>query len=253
MPKKSTVKSKAQREALKDRTNIRDASDTEEIEDFGDETEQSANGGSAGAKQMTKKSRAGKETEDVEGPVKKKARTQKSKTTNGDAEEARAAPKTAASGARKTAATKRAPSAEPERVIPETQPIQEDITESVEADAEGMEVDNPPAPQRAQRDARHEIQRARSTSVQRQLQSHGIQPRARSVSQQPRHFSRDRSPSDAGRRVADADGKRKLADMTSKYEDMRLKYESLQELGRNGAESNFDKLKRATDQRAKGE
>lgn len=52
--------------------------------------------------------------------------------------------------------------------------------------------------------------------------------------------------------MADSDIKRKLAEMTSQYEDVRLKYESLHEIGRNGAETNFEKLKRASDQKAKG-
>ena len=58
--------------------------------------------------------------------------------------------------------------------------------------------------------------------------------------------------SDTERRLAESDAKKKLHDMTRKYEDMRIKYESLQDLVQNAADSNFDKLKRASDERAKG-
>lgn len=59
--------------------------------------------------------------------------------------------------------------------------------------------------------------------------------------------------SDNERRIADSDARKKLQGMTRKYEDMRLKYESLQELAQNSAESNFEKLKRASDEKTKGE
>lgn len=40
--------------------------------------------------------------------------------------------------------------------------------------------------------------------------------------------------------------------MTRKFDDMRMKYDSLQELAQNAAETNFDKLKKASDEKTKG-
>jgi len=234
-PKKAPAKTKAQREALKDRTNIRDASDAEEVEDIVDEDEQNA------PRPKAKKARAANTSDDTDAPAKKRARATKAKSEDAKVEIAPVAQ------SRKTAVQKRAVSAEPMRIIPETQTV-EDVSESVEIDPDQMEIENQPTPEHVQR----ALQRARSASVQRQMQAHGVGRRGRSISRQPHHYSREPSASDATRRMAESDSKRKLAEMTSNYEDMRLKYESLQELGRNGAESNFDKLKRATDQRAKG-
>ena len=39
--------------------------------------------------------------------------------------------------------------------------------------------------------------------------------------------------------------------MTRKYENLNLKYQNIQELGQSQSESNFEKLKRASDQKAK--
>jgi len=233
-PKKAPAKTKAQREALKDRTNIRDASDEEEVDEVMDEEENAP-------KPKAKKARTADTSEDTDAPAKKRARATKAKSDDAKVENA------PATKSRKTAVQKRAASAEPMRIIPETQTV-EDVSESVEIDPGQMEVENQPTPEHVQR----ALQRARSASVQRSLQTNGAGKRGRSASQQPHHYSRERSASDATRRTAESESKRKLAEMTSNYEDMRLKYESLQELGRNGAESNFDKLKRATDQRAKG-
>ena len=239
--KKATTKTKAQREALKDRTNIRDTSDTEEVEDFIDEDV-------APVKSKAKKSRPAKENEDDDAPPKKKPRAQKAKPAAVDAEDAATelVPKPS-SGVRKAATTKRAQSVEPMRIIPETQPMH-DISESIEIEHTNMDIDQEPTPEKVS----HFVQRARSVSQQRQAPTHAIPARARSTSQQPRPFSRGRSASEAERRVADSESRKALKEMTSRYEDMQLKYQSLCELGQSGAESNFDKLKRATDQKARG-
>jgi hypothetical protein len=42
-----------------------------------------------------------------------------------------------------------------------------------------------------------------------------------------------------------------VKELTKKYENLQLKYESLEDLGKNDAETNFEKLKRASDQKAK--
>ncbi|KAF1344321.1 chromosome segregation protein Csm1/Pcs1-domain-containing protein [Delphinella strobiligena] len=114
-----------------------------------------------------------------------------------------------------------------------------------------MEVDHePPAPPPPVLKVAH---RARSSSQQRQSLPHAIPQRARSTSVQPRTFSTSRagSVSDNERRIAESDAKKKLHEITRKYEDMRMKYDSLQELAQNAAETNFDKLKRATDEKTK--
>lgn len=229
--KKAPAKTKAQREALKDRTNVRDASDDEEVDVVMDEKENAP-------KLKAKNARTADVSDEVDVPAKKRARATKAKSDVEDAPVTKS---------RKPAVQKRAASGEPMRIIPETQTV-EDVSESIEINPDQMVAETQPTPEHVQR----ALQRARSASVQRSLQTNGAGKRGRSVSQQPHHYSRERSASDATRRVAESDSKRKLAEMTSNYEDMRLKYESLQELGRNGAESNFDKLKRATDQRAKG-
>ncbi|PNS21762.1 Monopolin complex subunit pcs1 [Sphaceloma murrayae] len=216
-PTDATAKSAA-RQALKDRTNIQDADEEIEEEEV------------AHAKSKSKKVPARARDDEEAEPKPKKARTAKAASTD--------APKKT-SKMRTTA--KRPASPVHVRVIPETQP-QEDVSESIEVEADDMDVDGHPDPR---------IQRARSVSQQRHAPTYGIPSRARSTSQQPRSFSREGSATLAERRLADSETRRKLVEMTSKYEDMRLRYESLSELGTNAADSNFDKLKRATDQRAK--
>lgn len=222
-PTTTTAKSASARQALKDRTNIKDATDAEQDEE---ET--------VPVKAKSRKASARAQEDDAE-PKPKKARNTKAAASEGPKKTAKA-----------RTANKRAASPEPMRVIPETQPVQ-DISESIEVETEEMEVDEPETRQEPER----VIARARSSSQQRQAPSYAIPSRARSTSQQPRSYSREGSAALAERRMADGETRRKLADMTSKYEDMRLRYESLSELGSSAAESNFDKLKRATDQRAK--
>ncbi|KAK4544116.1 hypothetical protein LTR36_004614 [Oleoguttula mirabilis] len=135
-------------------------------------------------------------------------------------------------------------------VIPETQPDPDDFEQSIEMEQDTMDVTKAPTPQQVQRF----VQRARSTSVQPQP----LQPRAsaRSVSAQPGFPPpRERSGSVSGtereRRGADPELRRKLNEMTKKYETLDLKYQNLQEIGRSNAETNFEKLKRASDQKTK--
>ncbi|KAI6960009.1 hypothetical protein KC355_g12785, partial [Hortaea werneckii] len=155
-----------------------------------------------------------------------------------------------------TASRKPKKAAEQLGVIPETQQDPaDDVEESIEIDGQGVpEVAQPPSPQHNQRFA----QRPRSTSVQPTGPT--LQPRAsaRSVSAQPAggyRQQRERSGSVSGtereRRGGDPELRRKLNDVTKKYEDLSLKYQNLQEIGKDSAESNFERLKRTSDQRAK--
>ena len=150
-------------------------------------------------------------------------------------------------------------------VIPETQPdpdAMDDVEQSIEMDQDNMDISQVPTPQHVQKYA----QRPRSTSVQplqprpsaRATSVQPLQPRpsARSASAQPGYpppRERSGSVSDTARerRGGDPELRRKLNDMTSKYENLNLKYQNLQEIGKGNAESNFEKLKRASDQKAK--
>ncbi|KAK5138121.1 hypothetical protein LTR08_004816 [Meristemomyces frigidus] len=169
-------------------------------------------------------------------------------------EEAEEVVKPKAKRARTTAATRK-PRAVKETlgVIPETQPDPEqaeDVEASIEVPEDTMDVAKAPTPPQAPRF----VQRARSTSVQPQP----LLPRAsaRSVSAQPgfpppRERSNSASGTERERRGADPELRRKLNELTKKYETLDLKYQNLQEIGRNNAETNFEKLKRASDQKTK--
>ena len=215
---------KQNRQALKDRTNIQNGSDTEEVENF--------------------------EDEDANPKAKRAKTTAARKPTN-----ARAKNEPVQSKALQRALG----------VIPETQPDpdNEDVSQSIEEGADNMDITTVPTPPRAQKFT----QRARSTSVQPPLQPRAsaratsaqplqARPSARSASVQPNYPPiRDRSGSASGtereRRGGDPEMRRKLNDLTKKYENLNLKYQNLQEIGQSTAESNFEKLKRASDQKAK--
>lgn len=205
------------RQALKDRTNLQAASDTEEVDNFEDD-EMDVGGGKPKAKRA-------------------KTTTSRKQPTS-----------RAASEPTKSRSTKRAPAAELLGVIPETQPDPNDVSQSIEMDADNMDITTVPTPPAVSRF----VQPPRSTSVQ------PLQPRAsaRSASAQvgyppPRERSGSVSDTARERRGGDPESRRKLNDMTQKYENLNLKYQNLQAIGQNNAESNFEKLKRASDQKAK--
>jgi hypothetical protein len=82
-----------------------------------------------------------------------------------------------------------------------------------------------------------------------------VSSRARSGSRQPdllasRH-RRAGSASDT-ERASDPALRRKLGEMTKKFENLDLKYRNLKELSTTESQSNFDKLRKSTDKRAKG-
>lgn len=152
--------------------------------------------------------------------------------------------------AKKSRTTKRAASPEPPHVIPETQQDpehMEDVSHSVEG---AEEEEAQPAP----------VARQTNGTSSRQC-SASVQPpqlyaRARSTSAQPGYrATRERSGSVSGtereRRGGDPELRRKLNEMTRKHENLSLKYQNLQELGKDNAETNFEKLKRASDDKAK--
>ncbi|KAF2098485.1 hypothetical protein NA57DRAFT_75730 [Rhizodiscina lignyota] len=204
----------SKRKALAERV-APNESDTEEVEDF--------------------------EEEATEVPVKRKAR----RKVEVDAEEEEApkpakrerarAPKSSSNATSRGKKSKREPSTEPQphRLIPETQPDPMDIEPSID---EVTEIPIEPAPTRAVPCAPSRSRDVRHTSMVRQPSV----PRSRAG-----------SVSDPERRTHDPALRRKLGEITKKFENLDLKYKQLKDIGTRDAESNFEKLRKSTEQRAK--
>lgn len=223
---------KTTRTALKDRTNLQEGNETEEVDEFDDDKM-------------------------VEAAKPKAKRTKTTNATRKNASEKTSEPAKPKRGRPQ----KRAPSPEHMMTIPETQPDpenMEDVEQSIEVDPENMDIEKEPTPKQKQ----NWYQRAPSAPVQL-LQPRAssrvepLQPRpsARAIragSAQP-GYGRERSGSASGteRRGGDPELRRQLNDLTRKYEDLQLKHEGLQEIGKNQADTNFERLKRASDQKAK--
>ena len=77
---------------------------------------------------------------------------------------------------------------------------------------------------------------------------------ARNGSRQPFTSSVHRRPGNVSdsERASEPAVRRKLGEMTGKFENMDIKYRSLREVAMRDAESNFDRLKKAADERANG-
>lgn len=186
-----------------------------------------------------------------------KDRTNIQSDAEDDAPEEDDAPKRKLKRARKAAASRKpkaAKTAEPVVVVQETQPDPEDVEQSVEmeeVEVDAMDIAQVPTPVQVPQF----VQRPRSASVQ-PLQQLQPRPSARSVSAIPGYPApRDRSASASGtereRRGGDPELRRKLNDITKKFDSLNLKYQNLQELGKTSADTNFEKLKRASDDKAK--
>ncbi|KAI5366298.1 Putative monopolin complex subunit Csm1/Pcs1, csm1/Pcs1 domain superfamily [Septoria linicola] len=223
------------RQALKDRTNLQDGNETEEVDEFDNE-------------------------EAVAKPMAKRAKTTATRKNTKAAAQDDAPKETKTAGAKRGRGAKRAPSPEPMVTIPETQPdpeYMEDIEQSIEIDADNMDIEK----ERTPPPTRIYAQRAPSVPTQPLLprpsaRAEPLQPRlsGRAASAQPSYQpvrSRDGSVSAPERRGGDPELRRQLNDITKKYESLHLKYENLEEIGKTSAESNFEKLKRASDQKAK--
>ncbi|KAK4499513.1 hypothetical protein PRZ48_010028 [Zasmidium cellare] len=216
---KRKAPAKAPRQALKDRTNIQDEAEADALD------------------------------EEEMAPKTKRAKTTKTTTRKNAAvedEEPKKAP------AKRGRQTKRAPSPEPLMTIPETQQdpeqFEDDVEQSIEADPENMDIEKEPTPKQVQKF----YQRAPSVPIQPLQPRPSARPGVRSGSAQPA-YSRARSGSASGneRRGGDPELRRQLNELTKNYENLQLKYESLEDVGKTQAESNFDKLKRASDQKAR--
>jgi hypothetical protein len=94
----------------------------------------------------------------------------------------------------------------------------------------------------------------RRQPVTRQPLPPQLSSRARSSSRQPDLYARHRRAGSASdtERAGEPALRRKLGDVTRQKENLELKYRNLKELGVTELQSNFDKLKKVTDQRAKG-
>ncbi|KAK4629805.1 uncharacterized protein CLAFUR5_07757 [Fulvia fulva] len=210
---------KRTRKALEDRTNIPDGNETEEVEAFDDE--------------------------EMADPAKPKAKRAKTTTTRKNVAKENVEESTKKKRGRPA---KRAPSPEPLMTIPETQPDpdqMEDVEQSIEMEP-NMDIPKEPTPPPLQKF----VQRAPSASIQPLLP----RPSARAGSAQPGYARpRERSGSASGteRRGGDPELRRQLNEMTKKHENLQLKYEGLEELGKKQLESNFERLKRASDQKAR--
>jgi hypothetical protein len=204
---------KAGRKALAERNAV-NGSDTEEVDEF-DEPEAPA------PTKTTKRGRPAKvqkaqdeEMVEAPAPAKKGRKPAPAKETKTKA----------------TARSKRV-EAEPESItIPETQPEPEldpmDIEDSIEVDE--IPESMPPPPRPSARRAQAQPSRARQTSA---------------------GARRAGSASDSER---DPVLRRKVGDLTRKLESMTVKYDTLKEAASAGKESNFDQLKKRTEQTAKG-
>ena len=237
-------KAAAKRAPLKEQANQQQASDTEEVEDFEDQGQEKSDSRVSGVsvdeldasmqvgKQKGKRGRPATKAKHVveDSALKKFNATEKD-------EEFEYTPTVVrqSKGAKKaSAASKFKPSTEPTRsqkVIPETQEVQMDNDESALPD-EDEELEET-APQSVFRQARH----ARSNS--RQPQPAVARRRAGSAS-------------DTERTGNDAATRRKLGEMTKKFENLDLKYRNLREVGIKDAETNFEKLKKQSEDKTKG-
>lgn len=213
------------RQPLKDRTNVQEENEIEEGDAFDEED-------AADDKPKAKRAKTTKAT------------TRKNATA--DTEEPKKAP-----AAKRGRQTKRAPTPEALMTIPETQqdPDQvEDVEQSIEANPDNMDIEQEPTPKQVPRF----YQRAPSVPIQPLQPRPSARPGVRAGSAQPA-YSRQRSGSASGneRRGGDPELRRQLNEMTKKYENLQLKYEGLEDVGKTQAESNFEKLKRASDQKAR--
>lgn len=232
--RKTSAQTKKEREALRDRTNIRD----DELHQDDDAEESVIVKPTA----PVKKSRARKADQDPD-PQQPAAKKQK------QAQRARSEPESESPAKnKKRAKTKKVEEADDSmQVIPETQ--QTEISHTVEDVDPEPPLHSSRTSRRTSRQAQQTIGRVREASAQRTREG-SVQRQVSSVVR--RALSRERSTSDPARRLGDADLRRKLGDITDKYENIKLKYEELQDLGRNDADTNFDRLKRASDEKAKG-
>tara|TARA_R110002003_G_scaffold197_5_gene15363 strand:- start:2566 stop:3525 length:960 start_codon:yes stop_codon:yes gene_type:complete len=212
--------------ALTERNDV-NGSDTEEVDEF-DEDEEVA---PAKTTKRGRPAKAQKPQDDdiVEAP----AQAKRGRKPTAKEPVAKKEPKTKTAARSKTKTANRAANAEDEpqvMTIPETQPEPEldpmDVEDSIEVDE--IPESMPPPPRPSARRAQAQPSRSRQTSA---------------------GARRAGSASDSER---DPALRRKVGDLTRKLESMTVKYDALKEAATSGKESNFDQLKKRTEQAAKG-
>lgn len=241
-------KAAAKRAPLKEQANQLEASDTEEVDDFEDlgqnkmdsrtgvsvdEPDASAQVGKPKGKRGRPAAKPKQAIEDS--TLKKVDATEKDgefEYTPTVVRQSKGVKKASAAG--RPAAGKSKSSVEPiisPKVIPETQEVPMDTDETeLRQEEEGIEET---APQSVFRQARHAPSNTRQPKVAVARRRAG-------------------SASDTERTGNDVATRRKLGEMTKKFDNLDLKFRNLREVGIKEAETNFEKLKKQSEDRAKG-
>ena len=245
---KATAKKKAiaKRAPLKEQANEQGLSEIEEVENFPEEIQettdrieppQETEGVVVPAKkEPAKRGRAAKTKQPAKKDVIEEVKAME-KENDGEFEYTPTATRQAqpairlSEAAKKIAVNKRQASTEPSRIIPEEQPSPVDVEEKalLGGDEEADDL--------IQQSVYRQVSQARANSKQRQP----------SVTRR-----RAGSASDTERGGNDPATRRKLGEMTKKFENLDLKYRNLREVGIKEAESNFEKLRKQSEERTKG-
>lgn len=253
-----TTKPLSKREALKDISNTEpaDGDETEEVDDF-DVLSEDVPGDAQPPQQPTpltqskiaSKSRGRKPKANMEDAETKPKRGRAKKVEKEPRMEeiSETQPDVSASSKLAKGATKgtKKPPKPAKREIPETQP---------EPEAEAMDIDRSAVPELAEQKT---LPGPRRPSPDQRATAYA-NPSHRAVSRSGRRqpsvatgrYARAGSTSDNDRNN-DASLRRKLNNMTQKFESLQSRYDTLRDVGIKDAETNFERLKRATDEKSK--
>ena len=223
--KDASAATKGKRKALADKTNQQSVSDTEEVDEFDGQAGNAMSGDELDETMLAAPPNKGKGSKTT---IKSgKAATVKSKASKSTAKATEVHDHRP--HATKKAAEKKAKVVEepPEKVIMETQ-----------MPATDMEIDDY---------ANEEVENFVPRST-RKMEPRRANSRIRQGSVQPR---RPGSASDTERN--DTSVRRKLGEMTTKFENLELRYQDLKEVGVEEAKRNFDRLQKQTEQKTIGQ
>lgn len=241
--------SRAKRQPLNDISNTHAGSDTEEVDDF--DILSDDKGFSDGAMMTLPKPAPAsivktKAVEAEEEPAKPRGRRGRPRTVKEEIPETQPEPEIVSASsnfAHATSANTRKARPAKREVIPETQPdpdrmvIDESLPPSL---AESTFEEPTPKPKARQMSRQPSMTRERQPSVTREYQT--------SVSRRT-----GMSGSDTERAGNDSTLRRKVGDLTKKLETLELKYENLHAIGVRDADTNFEKLKKQTELKSKGQ
>ena len=240
--KPAPKKTNTNRKPLSEKTNIQNDSEIEEVEEFEESMEIDENERPptvAAKNKKTKSIERNPEPEPVKKPRKKQVRQEENEEGEdnavrkpGNKKQSNPQPRIPASSKSRSTTTKPAPSRERRNGIPETQ-------------SDSMDIDNTSGTVEGEQSV---IEPLPSLPTVKPAPTY----RARSESRQRRpERTRSASASDREGRATDPALRRKLGEATKKLKSLEIKYRNLQEIGPRTAESNFEKLKKASDERAK--